>query len=129
MIFCCFCRIDWTPLEQKLFIEFVIIRSKGDKGILKQDAIWKEILEDITPLITSEKCNVAVLKNKLKELKSSCKAITQMVEYDGYKINKIVDGIDTVEGVILNSLNSYYHHLLLSFIIYYYHHLLCTDFG
>jgi hypothetical protein len=54
---------------------------------------------------------VAVLKHKWQELKTSCKAITQIVQYDGYKINKIVDGIDAVEGVILNSLNSYYHHL------------------
>jgi uncharacterized protein YoxC len=52
-----------------------------------------------------------VLKHKWQELKTSCKAITQIVQYDGYKINKIVDGIDAVEGVILNSLNSYYHHL------------------
>jgi hypothetical protein len=47
-----------------------------------------------------------VLKNKWQELKSSCKAITQMIEYSGYKINKIVDGIDAVEAVIILNLNS-----------------------
>ncbi|KAE8076820.1 hypothetical protein FH972_015445 [Carpinus fangiana] len=90
--------MDWTPLEQKILIEFAIMRSKGDKGILKQDPTWVKILRDVGPSITSEKRNVAVLKEKWRELKRSCKAITQMVEYDGYKINKIVDGIDAVEG-------------------------------
>jgi hypothetical protein len=99
--------MNWTPLQQKLLIEFVIIRSKGDKEILKQNSIWEEILEDITPSITSKReCNVDVLKNEWQELKSSCKAITQMIEYSGYKINKIVDGIDAVEAVIILNLNS-----------------------
>jgi hypothetical protein len=32
--------------------------------------------------------------------------MTQMIEYGGYKISKIVDGIDAVKVVIILNLNS-----------------------
>jgi hypothetical protein len=105
--FCCFCRMDWTRLEEKLLIEFIILRTNGDKQILKQDPIWEEILQDLIPSITSKReYNVEVVKNKWHELKGKCKAITQMIDYGGYKISKIVDGVDVVEVVIILNLNS-----------------------
>ena len=50
---------NWTLLQERLLVEFIMIRTEGYKHLLKEDEIWVKIIEDINP---TRKCNLSQIK-------------------------------------------------------------------